>query len=151
MFSRQKKNYRTFVYSALVVTLCILIAALLWPKEAPKDDFAVNAETKTQQENTNKTDNTKEKQNNKQQVDTPSPNQNEKDNINQQQESYYIVRKDGEDISVFFIDSDGREVKLETTNILYQLLPPDDQSAFDTGIKASSQEELAAILQDFES
>ena len=34
MFTRQKKNYRIFVYAALVITLCILVAALMWPKEA---------------------------------------------------------------------------------------------------------------------
>ncbi len=45
----------------------------------------------------------------------------------------------------------GSEVKLETTDILYDLLPLDDQKAFEEGVKVNTQEELAALLQDFES
>ncbi len=30
----KRKNYRTFIYTALVITLCLLIIALLWPKRS---------------------------------------------------------------------------------------------------------------------
>lgn len=49
------------------------------------------------------------------------------------------------------MDESGKQVKLENTDILYEFLPPDDQKSFDQGIKVATQEELAALLQDFES
>ena len=49
MFTRQKKNYRTFIYCALIVTICLLIGALLWPKDVSpqveKVDSQQSAET----------------------------------------------------------------------------------------------------------
>lgn len=48
MFTK-KKNYRTFIYTALVITLCLLIIALLWPKDQQSDDQRVNAQTQTQE------------------------------------------------------------------------------------------------------
>ena len=42
-------------------------------------------------------------------------------------------------------------VQLETTEILYDLLGTEDQKLFDEGIPVKNQEELSALLQDFES
>lgn len=137
MFTRQKKNYRTVIYAALVVTLCLLVVALLWPKENPadKDDISANAQTETPVQ------------------EKPPQTQEEpqKPSITNQNQTYYLVRKDGEQISVYFMDESGKQVKLENTDILYEFLPPDDQKSFDQGIKVATQEELAALLQDFES
>ena len=45
MFTRQKKNYKTFVYVALIIMLCILIVALMWPKEAEPSNNDVKTGT----------------------------------------------------------------------------------------------------------
>ena len=74
-----------------------------------------------------------------------------KSDISEETQSYYVVRKDGSQICVYFSSGSGSEVKLETTDILYDLLPLDDQKAFEEGVKVNTQEELAALLQDFES
>ncbi len=151
MFARRKKNYRTFIYAALIVTLCLLIIALLWPKDAPADGKEVKVSTDTEVSDNEKTNNdevTKPKKN----IDTESPvDDKQNTDISDQGGSYYLVRKDGENISVYFVDEKGNEVKLEATDILYEFLPPDDQLAFEKGVKVNSQEELAALLQDFES
>ena len=45
MFTRQRRNYRIFVYAALIVTLCILVAALMWPKDsAPAGSDEIKSE-----------------------------------------------------------------------------------------------------------
>ena len=68
-----------------------------------------------------------------------------------EESSYYLVRKDGTEISLFFVNNNGKEMKLEDTEIEYEFLMPEDQAAFEKGVKVESQEELAALLQDFES
>ena len=68
-----------------------------------------------------------------------------------EESSYYLVRKDGTEISLFFVNNNGKEIKLEDTEIEYEFLMPEDQAAFEKGVKVESQEELAALLQDFES
>ena len=75
----------------------------------------------------------------------------ENDDISSGLHSYYVVRKDGSNVSVFFVDEKGNQVKLEDTDIVYDVLTPDDQKSFDEGITVADQEELAALLQDFES
>ena len=42
-------------------------------------------------------------------------------------------------------------MELETTEIVYELLSTADQKLFDEGCRVESQEELAVLLQDFES
>lgn len=152
MFTKQKKNYRTFVYTALVITLCLLITALLWPTEDSGENNMVNAKTEIQVDGNDKVD----KDHGNGQVESPSENddkleENQNSDISREKESYYIVRKDGSRISVYFINEDGNEVKLETTEILYDLLTTEDQKAFKEGIRIDTQEDLAALLQDFES
>ena len=45
---------------------------------------------------------------------------------------------------------DGKELKLEDTEILYDLLPEEDQANFNKGIILEEYEQLASLLQDFE-
>ena len=54
-------------------------------------------------------------------------------------------------IKVFFINKSGEPLELETTQIVYELLSTADQKLFDEGCRVESQEELAVLLQDFES
>ena len=54
-------------------------------------------------------------------------------------------------IKVFFVNKDGDHLELETTEIVYELLSTADQKLFDEGCRVESQEELAVLLQDFES
>lgn len=167
MFMRQKKRYRTFVYVALVATLCLLIIALLWPKEAPFEEKGIEAgaevgeaeKTDDSAEKNSSQDGSRESSGNEGKIDNnENPEESGSNGIQEEESgigsdimSYYVVRKSGSLISVFFNDGKGNEVKLEDTEILYELLTPEDQLAFDEGIKASSQEELSALLQDFES
>ena len=86
------------------------------------------------------------------QNDQPVDNQlDEENNMSQSGQSYYLVKRAGDQIVVYFCDDSGNTVQLETTQILYELLGPDDQALFDEGIKVESQEELGVLLQDFES
>ena len=71
--------------------------------------------------------------------------------VSERKDAYYVVRRNGDIISVFFSDEKGQEIELETTGIVYELLTPEDQKRFDEGIKAESQEQLSSLLQDFES
>ncbi len=134
MFSRKKKNYRIFVTAALIICICVLIVALLWPK-APNQE--INNPTNT--EYSQNVEETPVMNPQKQEESTPTSNQ-----------TYYIVKKYGDVISVFFITEDGTQVKLEDTEIVYEVLPPEDQANFDKGIVVEEQEDLNTLLQDFE-
>ena len=143
MFSRRKKNYRVFVVTALIITLCVLIAVILWPSKPivnepvntsvtePVEDIA---DEPSKEEANNKLNNTND----------------EEQRTSSKSQSYYMVKKNGHVISVYFITESGEKLKLEDTEILYDLLPPDDQEKFDTGIIIEHQEDLASLLQDFE-
>ena len=136
MFSRKKKNYRVFVVTALVIAICVLIVMIFWP-EKPEANNEVNAnvQAETRQEDT------------KPKVDI----ENEQlEDTKQEQKSYYIVKKNEDMISVFFVTEDGKELKLEDTEILYDLLPEEDQANFNQGIVLEEYEQLASLLQDFE-
>lgn len=158
MFTRQKKNYRIFVYTALVITLCLLVAALFWPKDStPQDDAQVNAQTETGQEGQEQQEQIQDSGSDdggsaaEQTGGSGDGDVMENDDISSGLHSYYVVRKDGSNVSVFFVDEKGNQVKLEDTDIVYDVLTPDDQKSFDEGITVADQEELAALLQDFES
>ena len=158
MFTRQKKNYRIFVYTALVITLCLLVAALFWPKDStPQDDAKVNAQTETGQEGQEQQEQIQDSGSDdggsaaEQTGGSGDGDVRENDDISSGLHSYYVVRKDGSNVSVFFVDEKGNQVKLEDTDIVYDVLTPDDQKSFDEGITVADQEELAALLQDFES
>lgn len=155
MFTRQKKNYRTFVYVALIIMLCILIVALMWPKEAEPSNNDVKTGTNVKIDSDK--DNNKDKNNIPDNTASDKPNgvdtdvDNQKPVVDEKQETYYVVKRKDDKISVFFSNEKGEEIELETTDIVYDLLTPEDQRNFDEGIKAKSQEELSSILQDFES
>lgn len=164
MFTRQKKNYRIFIYAALIITLCILVVALMWPKTAEPDAVdQANAQTDAEGENpidadnkdreTDVSDNNVSGSNEEDEPDEQRENEDTHDKsvVGEKQDTYYVVKRNGDKISVFFSDENGEEIELETTDIIYELLTPEDQKNFDEGIKAESQEQLSSILQDFES
>ena len=164
MFTRQKKNYRIFIYAALIITLCILVVALMWPKAAEPDTVdQANAQTDAEDENsidadnkdreTDVSDNNVSGSNEEDEPDERRENEDTHDKsvVGEKQDTYYVVKRNGDKISVFFSDENGEEIELETTDIIYELLTPEDQKNFDEGIKAESQEQLSSILQDFES
>ncbi len=173
MFSRRKRNYAVFVYTALIILICILIVAILWPQSP--DDSQANV-SRTDAANTQNKDNEADKSNNfvdddlddndwQEILDDEMANSevesgkkvesDETDNndasTNAELQSYYIVRKEGDYISVFFVNEDGQKMKLEDTSIVYDVLTLEDQARFDKGIVVEKQEQLASLLQDFES
>ena len=75
----------------------------------------------------------------------------EKNIISEKGASYYLVKSVDGRIKVFFVNEEGEKVELETTEIVYELLSTSDQKLFDEGVTLNSQEELAVLLQDFES
>ncbi len=152
MFSRRKKNYRTFVITALIVALCILIIALLWPQSpepATVEDVNVNADSRTDEQTPTES---KDDEEIRQQTENTDNAQKDDQGTSTEVEasSYYMVKKKGDVISVFFIDEKGNMVKLEDTQIIYELLPLEDQVLFEKGMVIESQEQLASLLQDFE-
>ena len=66
-------------------------------------------------------------------------------------DSYYLVKHADGQIKVYFVNGDGSMIELEHTSIVYEVLGIEDQKHFDAGWRISSQEELAVLLQDFES
>ena len=111
MFTRQKKNYRIFVYTALIITLCLLVAALLWPKDStPQDDAQVNAQTETGQEGQEQQEQIQDSGSDdggsaaEQTGGSGDGDVMENDDISSGLHSYYVVRKEGSNVSVFFVD-----------------------------------------------
>ena len=146
--TKKRKNYMTFIYSAIIVVLCLLIVAIAWPAAPacptePSDP--VNASKQTEQ-----TEPTEPKESVKP-PETSSEQINEKDNISENSSTYYLVKSVDGQIKVFFINKSGEPLELETTQIVYELLSTADQKLFDEGCRVESQEELAVLLQDFES
>ena len=146
MFTRQKKNYRIFVYTALVITLCLLVAALFWPKDStPQDDAQVNAQTETGQEGQEQQEQIQDSGSDdggsaaEQTGGSGDGDVMENDDISSGLHSYYVVRKDGSNVSVFFVDEKGNQVKLEDTDIVYEVLTPDDQISCVEGITVADQ------------
>ena len=193
MFTRKaKRNYRIVIFSAVIVCLCILIVALVWP-ETPVETTQADAGIKPSYNSPGAeedilmgnpdgadrekpgagedflpgsgmspgagdgqdgyTENNGRPTANHGETGGTGENQAEKEenNMNQSEQSYYLVKRAGEQIVVYFCDSNGNMVQLETTDILYEMLGPEDQKLFDQGIQAASQEELSVLLQDFES
>lgn len=139
MFTRQKKNYKVFVYTALIITICGLLTALLWPGSVEPADAPAKTGTDTASQGGDSSEEEK------------PPKKGDKDVVDENRESYYLVKRQNDSIVVLFSDEDGNLVQLETTDIIYELLNPEDQKAFDAGIKAENREHLSSILQDFES
>ena len=149
--TKKRKNYMTFIYSAIIVVLCLLIVAIAWPA-APADPTEpsnpsdpVNASKQTEPTEP------KESSEPVNPPETSSEQINEKDNISEDSSTYYLVKSVDGQIKVFFVNKDGEPLELETTQIIYELLSTADQKLFDEGCRVESQEELAVLLQDFES
>lgn len=149
--TKKRKNYLTFIYSAIIVVLCLLIVAIAWPADPaetlnPSDP--VNASKQTEQTEPTEPKEPSEPVN---PPETSSEQINEKDNISEDSSTYYLVKSVDGQIKVFFVNKDGEPLELETTQIIYELLSAADQKLFDEGCRVESQEELAVLLQDFES
>lgn len=160
MFTRKKRNYRTFIFSAVIVTLCLLIFAIAWPTETAAEN---DPETKTGEGKTDHIDLSDddrpvsgETEQSKPELDEPDADapdhvsSDEEINMEGSGKSYYLVKRAGDQIVVYFCNESGESVQLETTEILYDLLGPEDQKLFEEGIRVGSQEELGVLLQDFE-
>ena len=149
--TKKRKNYMTFIYSAIIVVLCLLIVAIAWPA-APADPTEPSnpSDTVNASKQTEPTE-PKESSEPVNPPETSSEQINEKDNISEDSSTYYLVKSVDGQIKVFFINKSGEPLELETTQIVYELLSTADQKLFDEGCRVESQEELAVLLQDFES
>ena len=170
MFTQKRKNYKTFIYTAIIITLCLLIIAIAWPAP-PEDNLSQNPDERvsagiadngdedgdgdgsTDDNNSSDTADSEWEDDDDDDEDNEEDNfpTVEKPNMRTEGQSYYLVKKAGDVIKVFFVDQSGNEVELETTNIIYDVLGFEDQRHFEEGYKVGSQEELAMLLQDFES
>lgn len=161
MFTKKRKDYRTFIFITIVITLCLLIIAIAWPtdpeiKQNDDPGANVNSEQISEKPGQNPSVDPNEKTNDSDDDDEDWDEEDnfppgEKTNISDESESYYLVKKAGDAVKVFFVDHSGNEIELEDTKIIYDMLSYDDQALFDQGYKVKSQEELAVLLQDFES
>lgn len=143
MFSKNKKNYRTYIFTAVLVALCALIAILLWPtKPVEQVDETPISEPTINQDPEQPTHAEEEE---------PIFEEEEVDDMSGQESTYYLVKRVDSEIVVFFCHPEGEPVRLETTGILYELLGAEDQKLFDEGVKVDNQEQLSILLQDFES
>ena len=141
---KRRKNYMTFIYTAIIIVLCLLIAAIAWPSEP--DTAPVNNTGSTDADNLIKDNNSDHG------GILPEDNAHEeKNDISKEAGTYYLVKNVDGQIKVFFMDEGEDPVELETTEIIYDLLSTADQKLFDEGFKVKNQEELAVLLQDFES
>ena len=153
MFTRKKRRYRSYIFAAAALTLCLLVIAIAWPQpQAEVVSGSDKAKNSQQQETTQKSlpglspgedDETDE-------ADSNTAEENDAD-MNPDEQSYYLVKRAGQQIVVYFCNASGEQVQLEETQILYEMLGPEDQKLFDEGIRLDSQEELGMLLQDFES
>lgn len=141
---KRRKNYMTFIYTAIIIVLCLLIAAIAWPSEP--DTAPVNNTGSTDADNLIK-DNNSDHGGILPEDNAPE----EKNDISKEAVTYYLVKNVDGQIKVFFMDEGEDPVELETTEIIYDLLSTADQKLFDEGFKVKNQEELAVLLQDFES
>lgn len=139
--TKKRKNYMTFIYSAIIVVLCLLIVAIAWPNKADNVPAAQTGAADSTQNKPDTEENIKEK----------DYNPGEKSNISDTFATYYLVKSVDGKVKVFFVNESGEPLELETTEIVYDLLSTADQKLFDEGCKVESQEELAVLLQDFES
>ena len=143
--TKKRKNYMTFIYSAIVVVLCLLIIAIAWPTEAETEP--VNKQSSTDMGRIAEPDTDSESSDDEEKDQSAG----EKNIISEKGASYYLVKSVDGRIKVFFVNEEGEKVELETTEIVYELLSTSDQKLFDEGVTLNSQEELAVLLQDFES
>lgn len=156
MFAKKtKRNYRIAVWSAVVVCLCILIVYFAWP-QTPEEPAGsgmnpdYNPSAAASSENHSPVTVIEEYLDETETDENLPETEKEEKSISEPQNPYYLVKRAGTEIAVFFCDTNGNMVQLETTEILYEMLGPEDQKLFDQGVKIESQEELSVLLQDFE-
>ena len=155
MFTQKKKNYQTFLYVTIVATLCFLVLALLWPRETPKEQpvdlssAALHKESEEEAKTPRSSDARQAEDDTENAEDTQLTENTE--NAKDSQASYYLVKHADGKIKVFFVSGDGSMIELEDTRIVYEVLGTEDQEHFDAGWRIDSQEDLAVLLQDFES
>lgn len=153
---RKKKNYRTFIYAALIVFLCLVIVVIAWPEDSSvlaADSEQTDLQEQQEDKQTlnagdfiERIENDLEEDEDEDEQDIP-----EVADIEEHAETYYLVRREDDRIKVFFVNEEGSEIELETTEIIYDVLGPEDQKLFDAGFRVDTQEQLAVLLQDFES
>ena len=153
---RKKKNYRTFIYAALIVFLCLVIVVIAWPEDSSvlaADSEQTDLQEQQEDKQTlnagdfiERIENDLEEDEDEDEQDIP-----EVADIEERAETYYLVRREDDRIKVFFVNEEGSEIELETTEIIYDVLGPEDQKLFDEGFRVDTQEQLAVLLQDFES
>lgn len=167
---KKKKNYRTFIYAAIIVVLCLLIIVIAWPVETTATEETEISQNQGLPGNTQKKEipdvsETLQVPDDDELVDSDDFDAETYDNeeeqgkeqeqeikdITQTTSSYYLVKRADDLIKVFFVDNEGKQIELETTDIVYDVLGVEDQKLFDQGFVIKSQEELAGLLQDFES
>ena len=151
---KKKKNYRTFIYAALIVFLCLVIVVIAWPEDSSvlaADSEQTDSPQQQEDRQTLNAGDFIEHLEDDEDADKDEPEIPEVTDIAEQAETYYLVRRDSGLIKVFFVDEDGNEIELETTEIVYDVLGPEDQKLFDEGYRVDTQEQLAVLLQDFES
>lgn len=152
--TKKRKNYMTFIYSAIIVVLCLLIVAIAWPAAPADPTDPTEPSNPSDPVNASKQTEPTEPKESSEPVNPPETSSeqiNEKDNISEDSSTYYLVKSVDGQIKVFFVNKDGDHLELETTEIVYELLSTADQKLFDEGCRVESQEELAVLLQDFES
>lgn len=149
MFARKtKKNYAILFWAAAVLCLCVLIIYFAWPEDPAYPSKQDDAQKISQNEKDMTVVNKYLQEGDG--ADYDYEDENEDDGIIPHQTPYYLVKRAGDAIVVFFCDENGNMVQLERTEILYEMLGPDDQELFDQGVQIESQEELSTLLQDFE-
>ncbi|MBQ4650845.1 MAG: hypothetical protein IJB73_09105 [Firmicutes bacterium] len=160
MFIEQKKkrNYRTFIYSAIIIVLCLLIIVIAWPADsaAQEENPPADNTLQTQLQNDFPVNGQPEDDDSEEDYSEDIGSSNEKEEedntvIRPAASAYYLVKRADGQIKVFFIDELGNQIELEDTEIIYEVLSMEDQKLFDEGITVKNQEELAVLLQDFES
>lgn len=65
-------------------------------------------------------------------------------------EEHYVIRENNGYVSIYTIDSLGKETLKETTEIVTSYLPETDKIKLQEGIKVIGQEKLNATIEDYE-
>ena len=63
---------------------------------------------------------------------------------------HYLVKDNNGYITIYTIDSDGKETLVEPTEIYIRYLPEIDKEKLKNGVKLNGKEELNAYIEDFE-
>ena len=114
MFTRQKKNYRVFVYAALIIALCVLLAAFLWPKDAaePAGSQELSAKEGEDKNIVYRDEGLESEASDENDANEGINDDENEDDENVQasdngQEAYYLVKRNGDGVSVFFCTPEG--------------------------------------------